>query len=574
MTEKTMIEKERFTVTINGGGDGFTMNLANGSLDVPDQGGCYVLSTGCGAGKTESVKSLIRQRADAGIVYCVDTVAELQKMHQWIKDNLCTTGSLSEKDVVCISCDFNDQADLLQYKDNPSSLTGKKVILLTHVRFWTDLINFFLVYNPTIQEPSFDGDFKKLMARDDLRKYIIFDETPLFIKSFATLPKYIFGLMGEEDKKGKWHCIDRVRMDKRYDDFLKNTPQELFKENTMLAKVKREVMLNLIERRYDKFRSMAKKQKKVNITFTPADLCQQTVNTHVLIYEGAGDVLFSNYGCYQLKDIPRKYDGKLNFHELKRKKGRYEHYTDQEKQYVADEITNVINTNNGSTLVIVWQTVGKNARDKTDKTTSDFVDDLKVRIKSKQPYYITYFGSNKTKSTNDFRDYDNIILWGKWGIVNTDTNKFKDCYGTATTNQGHNLWYFIQLLSRIGIRKHRLGGKTYNVHYTDDYSRKFIQLLSDYFNKNQNNVISAGVTLEQKLKDKGVVHKQIIAKIIILAQRDSIFEQAILHSKPYSASMTSKELYSIIPIGKMPKKDNYKSLVDNLKKVNIELNIN
>lgn len=32
-------------------GGGFTMNLTNGTIKVPDKQGFYVISTGCGSGK-------------------------------------------------------------------------------------------------------------------------------------------------------------------------------------------------------------------------------------------------------------------------------------------------------------------------------------------------------------------------------------------------------------------------------------------------------------------------------------------------------------------------------------------
>ena len=56
------MEKELYTITPNDRDSGFTIHLANGEIQVPDEGGCYVVSTGCGSGKTESIKSKIKQR--------------------------------------------------------------------------------------------------------------------------------------------------------------------------------------------------------------------------------------------------------------------------------------------------------------------------------------------------------------------------------------------------------------------------------------------------------------------------------------------------------------------------------
>lgn len=79
----------------------------------------------------------------------------------------------------------------------------KKILLITHVRFWTDLINFFLIYKPTSDVDPFDGDFRKLMTRDDLRGYIVFDETPTFIKPFVTFSSVMMGIFTDIDNEGK-----------------------------------------------------------------------------------------------------------------------------------------------------------------------------------------------------------------------------------------------------------------------------------------------------------------------------------------------------------------------------------
>ena len=73
--------KELFNITTHITGDGFRMQLSTGVIDVPDDNGGYIISSGCGSGKTESIKSLIRQKYNSGILYCVDTRDELGKMY-------------------------------------------------------------------------------------------------------------------------------------------------------------------------------------------------------------------------------------------------------------------------------------------------------------------------------------------------------------------------------------------------------------------------------------------------------------------------------------------------------------
>ena len=239
--------KELFNIKPHSTGDGFTMDLKTGEVDVPDENGGYIISTSMGAGKTESIKSLIRQKYNDGILYCVDTKEELKKMYCWIidelvKDNNC---ALKYDDVMIVSSDKDFQRQLSLYKDNPEMLMYKKVILITHVRFWTDLINYFLVYNPKEEVRPFDGDFVKLMTRDDLRRYVVFDETPTFIKPFVEFDRTLLGIFGKTDEDGRIVSKDKAEIEKYYDSFIRNTKLDFFNDTYKINRIKRDVVLHL-----------------------------------------------------------------------------------------------------------------------------------------------------------------------------------------------------------------------------------------------------------------------------------------------------------------------------------------
>ena len=172
-------------VKTNPHGNGFFCSFKNGAISIDDNSGGYIISTGCGAGKTESIKQLIAQQKNKGIVYCVDTIYEVDKMYNYLIDN----SILSELEILRVHGEKSAEVELKMYLNNPDAIMKKKVVLLTHVRFWTDLIDRFLIYNPKLPVTSFDGDFMKLMQRDDLRGYIIFDETPMFFKPFIKIAK-------------------------------------------------------------------------------------------------------------------------------------------------------------------------------------------------------------------------------------------------------------------------------------------------------------------------------------------------------------------------------------------------
>lgn len=98
--------RELFNIESHQTGPGFLMKLKTGEIDVPDERGGYIISSGCGSGKTESIKSLIRNKYNEGILYCVDTKEELDKMYKWIIANLVNTGiGLKREDIMIISSD-------------------------------------------------------------------------------------------------------------------------------------------------------------------------------------------------------------------------------------------------------------------------------------------------------------------------------------------------------------------------------------------------------------------------------------------------------------------------------------
>lgn len=169
--------KELFDIIPSTTGKGFTMQLNTGTIDVPDKPGGYIISSGCGSGKTESIKSLIRQKYNEGILYCVDTREELKKMYNWIISDLVDDKpgeGLKSTDVMIVSSGSEFAYSLDQYRDKPEILMEKKIILITHVRFWTDLINYFLVYQPKEKVTPFDGNFNKLMQRKRFKRLYSF----------------------------------------------------------------------------------------------------------------------------------------------------------------------------------------------------------------------------------------------------------------------------------------------------------------------------------------------------------------------------------------------------------------
>lgn len=568
---KEEIMKELFNIEPHSTGPGFLMRLKTGEIDVPNERGGYIISSGCGSGKTESIKSLIRNKYNEGILYCVDTKEELDKMYNWIIDNLVDVmPGLKKEDVKIISSDDEHYISLSEYKDNPEIIMQKKILLITHVRFWTDLINFFLIYKPTSDVDPFDGDFRKLMIRDDLRGYIVFDETPTFIKPFVTFSSVMMGNFTDIDNEGKTRSKKPEDIERFYDRFIKGTSSEIFNTKYRIGRIKKQVALNLIPDYYDSWSISGRKE--LSISFYPVDLCPDntTINTHILIFEGVGDILFKDIRNYKLLDTSEKYNTVVDFQKLEFGITRKNH-NDSLFERVMSKVAGLITE---PTLIISWKEVND---EKSDSGNSGYRERIRNALLGRNVdcslFHVTYYGANDNKSTNCFRDYKQIVLLGDWNLPNTESSKIRRAYGMTTDTQDYKDWFFIQLISRIGIRKH-INGESYKVIYTDDFDFCFIQRMTRYFN---DNLIIRKYSLtnndwEKKIEEM-IIRKNVKEEIIKLIGSDNNLQNAITLGKEYSINVGFDYLESIGIKRDRRERGKYSTLIETLKKIGIELNI-
>ena len=564
--------KELFNISPHSTGDGFTMDLKTGVVDVPDENGGYIISTSMGAGKTESIKSLIRHKYDMGILYCVDTKEELKKMYCWIIDELVKDKScgLNYNDVMIVSSDKDFQYQLSLYRDNPEMLMYKKVILITHVRFWTDLINYFLIYSPDKNEEvrPFDGDFAKLMSRGDLRRYVVFDETPTFIKPFVEFDRTLLGIFGKTDEDGRIVSKDKAEIEKYYDSFIRNTKMDFFNDTYKINRIKRDVVLGLVPKYYDSW--MVDEGQKVGITFNPVDICPDNVaiKTHVLIFEGAGNILFKGSSCFKLLDVKEKYNTVTEFKQVEFGLKRNRLDNDKFSSFL-DGIVKLIDK---PSLVVCWKDVNGNDEGPGISSYAERVrNGLLERKVNPEIFSVTYYGASDNKSTNQYRDMRQIILCGDWSLPNTEAAKIRKAYGTKADSQDLKMWYFAQLITRIGIRKH-IKGEVYTVLYTCDFEECFIDRLDSYFNKNKLIPISPVIHEDWKVKLEGMkIRSNIKSEIITLAGSDDKMQQAIVQGKGFRKEVTFDFLDMLGIRRILHEKQRYNTLVETLKKIGITL---
>ena len=186
-------------------------------------------------------------------------------------------------------------------------------------------------------------------------------------------------------------------------------------------------------------------------------------------------------------------------------------------------------------------------------------------------FTVTYYGATDNKSTNSYRDVEQILLCGDWNLPNTESAKIRRAYGTSTDPHSQKDWYFSQLITRIGIRKH-IEGEVYTVWYTDDFDGRFIERMDAYFNENR--VIGkASVSHNdwEKRLEGMKIRSNIKEEIRLLARYDKDMQRAITMDSEYTKEVTSAYLETIgIKRGKR-ERGRYKALIDVLKTMGINL---
>lgn len=460
----------------------------NGIIDIPAEGGMHIISPGTGCGKTETIKQLILDRFNDGILYCVDTIVSLRAVYTFTRDELVVKRkSLGDDDIAIISSD--DHSKWNEYAKDPDALMNKKIIFITHVRFWTDISSKFLLFNPTSPD-DFKGDFKTLLHRKDLRRWIIFDETPMFIRPFWKMKRCLLGLFSTKGEAG-WLCKTRTELDQSYAEFLKDTDEDFFKHKTsVLALDKREIVFSRFPDYYPSWMT-CEKDSYVNMTFSPR-LLKEPCDSHILIFEGAGDVLFQGE---HLLSIPGKYYNSnllMTQFNFVQKRKTYDKIT---YSLTLKELEAILNRHiHEDVLIVVWKDFGNmnDSCDCYDEETYDeetasaksvYVKKIEKALKNKgfKNFMVTYYGAADTKSVNDYKDFNTIVLCGKWLLPYTVATQFNINWGTKTSPESYNLWYYVQLISRIGIRKHE--GGTFHIYYSSDFPVDHIKAIYDYFSR-------------------------------------------------------------------------------------------
>lgn len=542
------------------------IKLKNRNVELPDDVGNFILSTGCGSGKTYWLERFILTHYMEGMLIIVDSIVSANSLYF----DLLTKLGLDANDMMLIHSK-TDYDVMNEYANNPEEVTKKKVLIMTNVRLYTEYPPVYLLYNKNgVTLSSFDGDWKKLMNNPNTRRWIIIDEIPGFIQKYATVSKLHLGVLGETDDNGGYKAKEFIVMEKDYNTFIAHSDAALFATTTALGKLKTDSALYIIKHKY---LDMMKVQGDAVIQFSPCDF--QTTKSLVLIMEGAGDVLFKDSSIYKLIDIPQKYRAKADFHSfnvpnLNRRSNKHQELIKSMVQSVIAILSSV----KGKTLIACWNdfkgedkgTTSDNQESKDSSTVALLSEELTKADIPLDSFSIIYYGSAESKAVNDFKDYSNIILLGKWSLpVSTSSEEFNNAFLTNTTLTRYMLWEYVQLITRIAIRQDR----DINVFYSDDHNKDFMLTLEKYFNQNILDIPEEHIDWRDKVK-KLNNGKRIVSQIERLSQRFPYIPQMIVEgNQNKTINVSLKEVNNLI--GKNKKRRDYKLLISILQKFGISL---
>ena len=543
------------------------ISLRTVSIELPDDVGNYLISTGCGSGKTYWLERFAMMHYWVGMLIVVDSIVSANSLCS----HLLQLG-LDPEDVMMIhsQTDYDVQNE---YANNPQEVTKKKILIMTNVRLYTEYPPVYLLYNKNgVVLSPFDGNWGKLMNNPYARRWIIIDEIPGFIQKYATVSKPHLGVLGEDDGCGVYKSKNMMMMKKAYDTFIAHSDMAFFDVATVLGKLRTDTALSIIQNKYT---DMMKKPYDAPIQFSPCDF--QTGRSLVLIMEGAGDILFKDSSIYQVVDVPKKYRAKACFHSfnipnINRKNNNH---IGMIKSMVGAVVT-ILAGVNGKTLITCWNDFKSEDLNATDevKNISDsplasaLSEELSKTMIPKDAYSIIYYGSSESKAVNTYKDYTNIILLGKWSLpISASSDKFNKAFQTNTTSTRYMLWEYVQLITRIAIRQ----DKDIQVFYTDDHNQDFISTLEKYFNLNTLVIPEEQVDWRDKVK-KISNGKRVISQIEKMVQRfPYIPEMIVKGGKNKTITIRLKELNQLLD--KKRKKRDYNLLRTVLQKFGVYLTI-
>lgn len=531
------------------------MCFMNCSSPFPTTNGLHISASSCGSGKTTIISEIAETHASDGVLIVVPTIEAANELYSKLPTAyVLHSGNIGEME---------------SYRNNPTGLMMKNILVITSARLIIDPVELFLDY----------GFGKK-------RKYVLIDELINFYPEPFSIPQTLSDALTYIDRAKTHktgHLVGSVMVDgKIYYRHTYGTLGELkaafqggghklFKgKSTALGEYKTNKILQHVLS--DGFSPIRQKVM---------DFAQDHI---VMLFDGTADIVFE--GDKRLLPLSgSRYKSDIEFIRFPmpiKRKNKEGFRVDDFDKYASDLMKMIADiTKNENLLVVTWKTldVFKNDLD------ADKLENLKVSIDGfperlkeilvrngavESNLRVIYRGSGQDRGSNEYRDFESIMFLGEWHIPDNITGDINSMFGCKCKFEDYKKSLIVQTICRLQIRKHE--GLPIKVYFSEDIGYNLMWEVQEYFKANSNPSCKIkGLTNpcpKYKRPEKGYM-----IDIAFLEGYDGNIRNAIENNRPYSFNITLDDLFSIIPKDRKAK-GRYNNLIRHLKdKLQITMNI-
>ena len=529
------------------------LNFANGSSSpLPVNPGFYISGSACGAGKTTIIAQIAQQYSNEGVLIIVPTRKAADEIGAKIPGSfILHTDNL---------------ANLEQYRNNPTSLSSNRVLIITSPRAIIDPCELFLSY-----------------GLNGKRRWVLIDELITFYPDPFEVPEKIKDALTYVDMtkvhKGSILVGDTVIGKKHFYKHTYSKPEKMeaayrlskdkiFTGNSELVKKKVGMILEHV---------------RLN-GFAPINqniIAEASRTSIVILFDGTADIVFPK----SKRLLPLngdRYNSNITFStfpmRLKRK-NKEGFVVGEIDKYAPDFVKMVVDkTQTDKVLVVTWKTMEnfKNTgeADKFEKITTDNFPDLLKSLLVKNGAVDTnlaviYRGSGLDRGSNEFWDFSTVYFLGEWRVPDNVTKDISRMFGEKVDFPDYKLSLIVQTICRLRIRQHQ--SLPIEVYFSDDCNYELFHRAQEYFKANSPEKLTIS-GLHTPCPTYTSCQKGFIFDMVALYAYDPKLRNAIINQTSYSLSISLNKIWSIIPRASK-RKSRYKSLVNYLKTRQVTLTI-
>ena len=592
-------------------------NFLNGSIELEKYNyGAYAICPGCGSGKTTLIRELIKLKYSEGVLYSAFTIDEVNSMYQWIKENMIKTGLISNEDIIVLHSDYrSDGTDNNLWRNNPEKLKDKKIILCTHHKLLNEPIdllisasfNNHLGYN--MNSPIFNsacgiGSYP--------RQWILIDENIELNTRYYNILLNSLSLLGKLElserrvtNDGRYETVQVdpkfVRSDLFYSDFInkidslsKYMGYDLFEINpneSELSRIKFDQLAHCIYYKFEEYYKLAKKSNSAKVSFNFTDIIfPGLMKFHLLLFDGTSDITLSKSKKFRVVTYDDKYSGDINLSLIPFNLDRR-----IKLNKCIDNLAEIIKSNS-QTLIFCWKNFkidNSEINDDIDEFSGNIIEEgrelilnknfslpnyIKTKLEEKgftegKEFSIEYYGSGRDKAINDYRDYDSVVLLGKYAVPNSVISEFNFTYESDINASDYYTNRVIQAICRTRIRLHK--NFPVNIYMTSDWSSEVINKTKRYLNIKrikEFTIENLGIDndyMYNKLREIGITPKK-AEQITKLSLYDSNIFSSIMKNDKYTCKISLNDIFSILPMSRK-EVDKYNTCVKYLDNLGIDI---